>query len=114
MQKTIRNQDYLGKENINSNIQESEEASLRASSREGRRKRTAHFANIKQEFGEHQRSPSISEADPPYSHHEKTYSYLNSANDNESPGKESYIVSPVEEDSEFEFGANLRDSEISP
>ena len=101
MKRTMRREDILGKENINSNIPEEDYQNMRQSSREGRRKRTAHFANINPDYDEDQLSPRAEEESPQY--HKKTYSYLNSNADNESVDKELYASGPLEDESEFEF-----------
>lgn len=104
--RVVRSDSPVDKENIHHNQVNSTDLS----SQEGRRKKTAHFANIKSEYM-HQHSPSIDEAVAP--HHKKSYSYLNSNLDNDSPGKDSYMGTPVEEESEFEFVMSYQNTEQS-
>jgi regulator of replication initiation timing len=104
--RVVRDESPTYKENIHHNHVNSNDLS----SQGGRRKRTAHFANIKSELVDH-RSPSIDEAVAPY--HKKSYSYLNSNLDQDSPGKESYMGTPAEEESEFEFMMSYQNTEQS-
>jgi len=107
----------MGKENINQNNQIVNLQDSKSSNQEGRRKRTAHFANAKLEY-EHQRSQS-SKNDPP--HHKKSYSYLNSNPDNDISSKaleESNLMiendtSHAEDDSEFDFIMSYHTSQHS-
>lgn len=94
-----------GKENVNQNIQKPSTNSLPL---DYRRKQTAHFANFPSEQL-HQHSPSIQEVGVPG--HKKSYSYLNSNPDNESPSQGVYEDSP--EESEFEFEMSYHHTEQS-
>ena len=85
----------MGKENVNNNIQ-SLGLTEEDNSKE-RRKRTAHFLNPKLEY------IAQKEVKQPFHHHKKSYSYLNSNADHDTPAKSMSEENLTENESEFEF-----------
>ncbi|CAI2361362.1 unnamed protein product [Moneuplotes crassus] len=138
----MHNYPSQNKENINQNIQHDPSENSPTSYR---RKRTAHFPNIKPEvyensekyhggdsrrgrernrevFGHEVESEEFNQTSSKYDDYgnsppeypPKTYSYLNSNADQNSPQNSSPITTPQKSESEFEFCASLKDSSHSP